>query len=154
MVFEELYLSGNFILHIYGDDFDNITNIKKIDLSNNSLILFEPQHELSSLGSLNMDNNSLKEIPNLQGTYNSLGEIRLQNNDISFRSLLMLKEKINGSEQSLNSLFLNGNEDFVNNLYAVIKYLEEFPNLHTSDLSASQLGKRFEITKNSSVMVS
>ena len=148
MDFEELYLSENFILHIYGDYFEDITNIKKIDISYNGVLSFEPQHELASLGSLNMDNNNLKEIPNLQGTYNSLREIRLQNNDISFRSLLMLKEKINGSETSLNSLFLDGNEDFVNNLYAVIKYLEEFPNLHTSDLSVSQLGKTYTIQES------
>ena len=57
----------------------------------------------------------------------------------------MLKEKINGSEMSLNSIFLDGNKHFVNNLYAVIQYLEEFPNLHTSDLSASELGKTYTI---------
>ena len=62
MVFEEIYLPGNFISHIYGDGFENITNIQKIDISNNGLLLFEPQHELSSLGSLNIDNNNLKEI--------------------------------------------------------------------------------------------
>ena len=53
----------------------------------------------------------------------------------------MLKEKINGSEPSLNSIFLDGNKDFVNHLYAVIQYLEEFP----PPPSASELGKTYTI---------
>ena len=91
---------------------------------------------------LDLANNNFKKIPTLRGIYNSLQSIYLQNNDISLKSLLKFKENINGSEQSLNSLFLGGNEDFANNLTAVINFLEQFPNLINvglSDLNISKL---------------
>ena len=96
--FRHINLAGNLISHISTDDFENITNVEYINLSFNGLILSEPRQELSRLSVLDLANNNLKEIPTLQGTYNSLQQLYLQHNNISLRSLLKLKEKMNGSE--------------------------------------------------------
>ena len=141
--FSQLYLSRNFISYVGGDDFENITNVEYIYLSNNRLLLCEPRQELSGLRFLDVTSNNLKEIPTLQGTYNSLRHLEIQNNSISFTSLVMLKEKINGSEQSLNYLYLGGNEDFANNLFAMISFLEQFPNLFGVGFSNLKISKMF-----------
>ena len=56
-----------------------------------------------------------------------------------------MKGNINGSEQSLNSLFLGGNEDFANNLTAVINFLEQFPNLISVGVSDLKISKLFSM---------
>ena len=144
--FRHINLAGNLISHIFTDDFENITNVERINLSFNDLKAFEPRQELSHLSVLDLANNSLKEIPTLQGAYNSLQELYLQHNDISLKSLHKLKENINGSEQSLNSLFLGGNGDFVNNLAAVIYFLAQFPNLSKIGLSDLNISGMFTIS--------
>ena len=144
--FRHINLAGNLISHISNDDFENITNVECINLSFNDLKAFEPRQELSRLSVLDLANNNVKEIPTLQGTYNSLQQLYLQHNDISLKSLLKLKENINGSEQSLNSLFLGGNGDFTNNLVAVINFLEQFPNLSKIGLSDLKISKMFTMS--------
>ena len=139
-------MAGNLILRVHADDFQNITNVEAIDLSLNGLTAFEPRHELSGLSVLNLANNRLTEVPTLQGTYNSLQQIHLQNNNISLRSLLKLKEKIPGSEQSLTSLFLGGNEDFTKNISAVINFLEQFLNLCRIGLSSLKISEMFTMS--------
>ena len=143
--FIQLYLRGNSISHVGGDDFENITNVEKIDLSNNRLLLCEPRQELSDLIVLDLANNNLKEMLTLQGTYISLRHLRIQNNNFSFTSLLMLKEKINSSEQSLTSLYLGGNEDLFNNLFAMISFLKQFPNLLGIGFSNLKISKMFSM---------
>ena len=141
--FRHINLVGNLISHISTDDFKNITNVEWSNLSFNSLTLFEPKQELSHLSVLDLANNNLKEIPALQGTYNSLQQLYLQHNNISLKSLLKLKKNINWSEQSLNSLFLGGNGEFANNLAAVINFFEQFPNLSKIGLSNLNISKMF-----------
>ena len=139
----QLYLRRNFISHVDGDDFENITNVEYIYLSNNRPLLCEPRQELSGLRFLYLATNNLKEMPTLQGTYNSLRILKIQNNNISFKSLLMIKERINGSELSLNSLYLGGNEDLSNNLFAMISFLEQFPNLFGVGFSNLKISEMF-----------
>ena len=103
---QELYLTRNYILHVCEDGFKNITNINFVDLSSNGLLSFESRQELTSLSDLRLNNNSLSETPSL-----------------------------NGSQQSLTSLFLGGNDNFAENLPAVTNYLEQFPNLNKIGLS-------------------
>ena len=141
--FKEINVAGNRIANVYAGDFENITGVEAIDLSLNGLSAFEPRHELSGLSVLDLANNRLPEIPNLEGTYNSLQQIFLQHNNISLRSLLALKNKIHGSEQSLTSLFLGGNEDFANNLFAVTHFLEQFPNLFRIGFSSLKISDVF-----------
>ena len=143
--FIQLYVRGNFISHVGGDDFENITNVDSIYLSNNRLLLCEPRQELSDLIVLDLANNNLKEMPTLQGTYNSLRILKIQNNNISFKSLLMLKQRINGSELSLNSLYLGGNEEQSNNVFAMISFLEQFPNLFGVGFSNLKISKMFPL---------
>ena len=88
----ELYLSGNFISHVGGNDFENITNINYIDLSNNSLVSFEPEQELLNIWTLILDNNKLTKTPTLQGTVNSVRYVELRNNQISFLDSEYFKE--------------------------------------------------------------
>lgn len=144
--FRHINLAENLISHISTDDFENITNVEYINLSFNDLILFEPRQELYRLSVLDLASNNLKEIPTLRGTYNSLQQLYLQHNNLSLKSLLKLKEKINGSEQSLNSLFLGGNGEFANNLAAVINFLEQFPNLSKIGLSDLKISKMFTMS--------
>ena len=143
--FRHINVAGNLILHVSADDFENITNVECINLSFNSLTAFAPRHELPYLSVLDLANNNIKEIPTLRGIYNSLQQIYLQNNNISLRSLLKLKENIHGSELRLNSLFLGGNEDFANNLTAVINFLEQFPNVINVGLSDLKISKLFSM---------
>ena len=141
--FRHINLAGNLILRISTDDYENITNVEYINLSFNGLILFEPRQELFHLSVLDLANNNLKDIPSLQGSHNSLQQLYLQHNNISLKSLLKLMKNINGSEQSLNSLFLGRNGDFANNLAAVINFLEQFPNLSKIGLSNLNISKMF-----------
>ena len=143
-----LYLTANSISHACGEDFENITNIDTIDLSRNCLITFEPQQELSSLSYLYLYNNELTEMPALKGTYNSIRGIDIGNNNVTVESLLTLRERINGSEQSLTDLFLGGNEDFTNNLSVVINFLKLFPKLRTFGFIGSKINRIFHLTNN------
>ena len=148
MSLTHIYLTGNLISYIGEDDFDNITNISLVYLSHNRLKSFQPRQELSSLILLYLDNNNLTEIPTFQGTYNSLQSLQLHKNDISLKSLLMLKEKINGLEQSLIYLTLGGNLAIVKNLTAVSNIIKEFPNLEYFNLLDSKISKILTIENN------
>ena len=144
--FSQLYANRNFISFVAGDDFENITNVEYIYLSNNRLILFESRQELPGLLQLDLANNSLQEIPTLGGIYKSLRDLNIQNNNISFKSLLMLNEKINGSEKSLTSLNVAGNEDFAKNLFTIINFLEQFSNLFEVGFSNLKISKMFSMS--------
>ena len=143
-----LHLASNLISHICKHDFENITNVETIVLSDNVLISFEPEHELVRLGYLYLSYNKLTEVPSLKGTYNSIQKIHVGNNKITVQSFLMLKEKINGSEQSLTELFMGGNADLSNDLPVVINFLRQFPKLQNVDLSYSNINKIFHLTNS------
>ena len=153
MSLRRLYLSGNLISLIRGNDFQNVTNIQQLCLSNNRLTSFEVNHELAALSIFYLDNNKLNEIPTMKGAYKSLQTLNLLNNNISLESLMVLNERINRSEESLTTLTLGGNKDLPNNFTDVFNFLAQyteleevsFVNLEISDIS--DLSK--ELFKNS-----
>ena len=144
---KRLYLSENLILRIRGNDFQNITNIQELRLSNNRLISFKPIQELASLTTFLLDNNNLVEIPTLKGTYKSLQTLNLHNNNISLGSVLMLRERINGSEQSLNTLTLGGNKDFPKNFTAVVNFLAEYQKLSEVSFADLEINNMSDLLK-------
>ena len=126
-----LYLTENSISHIGAEDFENITNIDSLYLGDNYLVIFELEQELSNLHYLNFRYNELTDIPALNGTYNSINEINIQDNYITVEPLLTLKERIQGLEQSLTKLWLGRNEDLANHMSVVVNFLQQFSELMT-----------------------
>ena len=141
-----LHLAKNSISHVCGDDFENITNIRYINLASNRLVIFEPRQELPNLSNLDLDNNVLTMIPMLKGTYRSIRRIDLHNNKVTIESLLTLKKRINGSEQSLTELIFSGNEDIATNLPIVVNFLKPFPELRTLGIINSKINRIFHLT--------
>ena len=123
-----LYLAENLISHVYGEAFENITNINTIDLASNYLVIFESEQELSSLSHFYLNSNELTEIPALKGTYNLI-YIDIRDNEITVECFLTLRERINGSEHSITKLLLGRNEDLVDNMLVVVNFLEQFTKL-------------------------
>ena len=150
--YRSLKLEGNLISHVCVGDFENITHIRDLYLGRNRLVTFEPRQELSNLANLNLDNNELTEIPALKGTYKFIRAIDIANNNITLESLLKLKERINGSEQSLTEIYLGGNEDLANNLPVVVNFLQLFPKLNFVALRGLEINKIFHMSNNPEIL--
>ena len=148
-----LHIAGNFISHVCEEDFENITNIRYLYLGRNSLITFEPKQELLYLYNLELGRNKLTEIPMLKGTYSSLGGIDIRYNKLTVESLLALKERINGSEQSLTQLYFSGNEDLATNLSVVVNFLKTFPKLRKLGIIDSKINKIFHLTNSLETLI-
>ena len=148
-----LHIAGNFMSHVCEEDFENITNIRYLYLGRNSLIIFEPKQELLYLYNLDLGRNKLTEIPMLKETYRSLRGIDIRYNKLTVESLLTLKERINGSEQSLTQLYFSGNEDLATNLSVVVNFLKTFPKFRTLGIIDSKINKIFHLTNSLDILI-
>ena len=67
--------------------------------------------------------------------------------------MLTLKERINGSEQSLTDLILGGNDDLATNLSVVVNFLKTFPKLRTLGIIDSKINKIFHLTNSLETLI-
>lgn len=114
-ILEELCLRDNKIINIYHNDFNMLSGLKHLDLSDNIFSCFS-HPPIQSLKTLNLKGNDIRNVPNLSG-FSSLLELNLLGNKIA-----KIGDEILEVGETLLRLYIGDNEiTEIRDLYCMAK---------------------------------